>query len=74
MTIKELYKYKEGNRTIVTPDPERVPKGVSVIQEFRLIADEGKAVTKDGENLYPCIDVKSIDGWYEVDAPEEDDE
>jgi hypothetical protein len=36
----------------------------------RIIADPGKSITKDGVNLYPAKDEDSLDGWYEVDAPE----
>lgn len=41
---------------------------------IRLYADNGKAVTQDGVNLYGSIDVLSTDGWYEVDDPIEQDE
>ena len=33
---------------------------------YRLVADEGMALTKDGENLTSCADVESVVGWYEV--------
>lgn len=33
-----------------------------------------KALTQDGIELYIVIDVESIDGWYEVDYKEEDDD
>ena len=36
---------------------------------IRLYADEGKRLTLDGENLWSCVDVESINGWYEVDEP-----
>ena len=34
-----------------------------------LTADEGKALTNDGETLFNCVEVVSADGWTEVDAP-----
>jgi hypothetical protein len=37
---------------------------------YRLVADEGMALTKDGENLTSCADVESVIGWYEVEAAE----
>ena len=42
----------------------------------RLYADDGKALTKDNEEFWNCIDVlpDEVDGWYEVDAPEQEDE
>jgi hypothetical protein len=36
---------------------------------YRLVADEGKLLTLDGENTTSCADVESIEGWYEIDAP-----
>ena len=39
---------------------------------LRLIADEGKLLTINGTDTYPCIDVESDEGWYEVVAPKEE--
>ena len=33
-----------------------------------LTADEGKALTNDGETLWNCVETTSADGWTEVDA------
>ena len=70
MKIKQLYTYKRADGgTTVTPNK---PEGVAyTTNAYRIIADEGKAVTKDGVNLYACIDTDTTEGWYEVDAPEE---
>ena len=38
-----------------------------------LTADEGKALTNDGETLFNCVEVVSSDGWTEVDAPATDE-
>lgn len=66
-----LYRYNraDGGVTIspVKPDGEYT-------KMVRLIADEGKALTKDGVNFTTCTDVESAEGWYEVDAPEEEAE
>lgn len=63
-----LYKYeREGGGTTVSP----VKPDVEYTELYRLIADEGKALTQDGEKLFPCVDVESVEGWYEVDAPYE---
>jgi hypothetical protein len=35
----------------------------------RLVADDGKVLTQDGENLTSCVDTETADGWYEVDDP-----
>ena len=60
-----LYKYKrENGGTTVSP----VKPDCECTEMVRLIADDGKSLTKDGEKLTPCVDTDSADGWYEVDA------
>ncbi len=70
MTTKTLYRYKreDSGTTVSLNKPER-----EYTELVRLIADEGKALTQDGERLFCVIDTDSADGWYEVDAPEEDE-
>lgn len=68
MNTKTLYKYeREGGGITVSPEK---PEG-EYDELVRLVADEGKALTKDGENTYFVVDTESADGWYEIDAPEE---
>ena len=38
-----------------------------------LTADDGKALTNDGETLFNCVETTSADGWTEVDAPAADE-
>ena len=66
MIIKELYRYEReaGKITVSTEKPE-----CDYTIKYRLIADEDKELTKDGENFTTCIDVDSAEGWYEVDRP-----
>ena len=71
MTIKTLYRFKRADGGI-TVSPNK--PNVEYTELFRIIADEGKAVTKDGENLYSVIDTDNIGGFHEVDAPRELDE
>ena len=63
MQIINLYRYPrpDGGVTVspVRPEGEYEPM-------YRLVADEGMALTKDGENLTSCADVESVEGWYEV--------
>lgn len=66
-----LYKYTRDDGGVTTSP---VKPDCEYTEKYRLVADEGKALTQDGENLYPCVDVSSVDGWYEVDAPEEENE
>lgn len=70
MQIINLYRYTrpDGGVTVspVRPEGEYEPM-------YRLVADEGMALTKDGEILTSCADVNSTDGWYEVEMPEEEE-
>lgn len=63
MITKELYCFEreEGKVTVSTEKPD-----CDFTLRYRLIAEEGKALTKDGENFTSCVDVESIDGWYET--------
>lgn len=63
-----LYDYKNGEYTINSiekPDCEYT-------ERYRLVADEGKVLTKDEENLYAIIDIDKSDLflWKEIDKPE----
>lgn len=66
-----LYKYtrEDGGVTVSPVKPEG-----EYTEKYRLVADDGKMLTRDGVDLYACVDVESVDGWYEVDAPEEENE
>lgn len=64
-TIK-LYKYPCGGGVItVTPKPHR---GIHT-EMVRLVADEGKVLTKDGTTFFKVIDVDSAEDWMEVEDP-----
>lgn len=40
---------------------------------INLVADSGKLLTNDGgETVYTCVDVDSVTGWTEIDAPSEE--
>lgn len=70
MQVKTLYKtVRTDGGVTVSPDK---PESGDYTELLRLIADEGKLLTKDGEATCPCVDTQSADGWYEVDAPEEE--
>ena len=64
MIVKELYCYEreEGKVTVSTEKPD-----CEYSLRFRLIADEGKELTKDGINFTTCIDIDDTQGWYEVE-------
>lgn len=79
----KLYKIKRVSGavrvTVNPPSEDLIPFGV------RLIADEGKAITKDGVNLFTVKDEPFVEGegtveekvaataalWQEVEAPAE---
>ena len=65
MQIITLYKYTraDGGTTVSPVKPE-----CEHTELVRLVADEGKVLTKDGENFTSCIDTDTADGWYEVEA------
>ena len=66
MEIRILYRYeREDGKITVSPEEPNV-----LYEElYRVVADEGKHVTLDGENTYSVIDTEIKDGWYEIDAP-----
>lgn len=71
MEIKTLYRYqREGGGITISPNKP----DCEYTEKLRLIAGDGKMLTKDGEDLRHVVDVDSSDGWYEVDAPEETEE
>jgi hypothetical protein len=39
--------------------------------KVRIVADCGKALTKDGDNFFSVVEDYSDSGWYEVNAPNE---
>lgn len=40
---------------------------------INLVADSGKLLTSDGgATTYTCVDVDSVTGWTEIDAPGEE--
>ena len=71
MEVRTLYRYEreDGGMDVSPNKPD-----CQYTELFRIIADEGHVVTEDGENLYYCVDVEYIDGWYEIEEPEKPEE
>ena len=67
MEVKELYRYQRVDGGI-SVSPVK-PEGEYAIT-YRLIADEGKALTKNGKDLYEVIDVDTTADWYEIEVSE----
>ena len=66
MQIITLYRYERENGG-VTVSPNK--PDVECTEMYRLVADEGKVITKDGMNTAFCTDVEATEGWYEIDEP-----
>lgn len=65
-----LYRYTRNDGGIsVSP----IQPNVSYTTMVRLIADEGKQLTKNNVDFCECVDDESDEGWIEVDAQEEDE-
>ena len=63
-----VYRYERPDGGI-TVSPVMPRDGTTYDLRYRLIADEGKALT-DGRMITSCVDVTSPDGWTEIEAPE----
>ena len=64
--IKEvLYQYLGTNGTILSPVHL---EDIYYVRKYKLIADNGKKLTKDGKNKVPSIiiDENELDEWREV--------
>lgn len=70
MEIKTLYRFTRPDGGI-TVSPEKPDSEYT--EMFRLIADEGKLLTQDGENMTSCVDTDSTEGWYEVEEQVEEE-
>ena len=64
-----LYRYTREDGGVTT-SPIAPPDGTTYDLRYRLVADEGKALT-DGVTVTTCTDVTSSDGWTEIDDPGE---
>lgn len=71
MRIINLYKYKRADGgTTVSP----VKPSGCYTNMYRIVADEGKALTQDGIKTTTCTDTEDIYGWYEVETEEATEE
>lgn len=69
MQTINLYRYTRGDGGITT-SPVQPPDSTTYELRYRLIADDGKALT-DGVTITACADVTAPDGWTEIDDPGE---
>lgn len=69
MRIVNLYRYEREPGKITT-SPVKPDDCVDYSVIYRLIADEGMAIT-DGTSIVECVDTNSSEGWIDCDLPEE---
>lgn len=67
MTKQVMYMYLGTNGTICTPVHL---EDIYYIRKYRLYADKGKKITKDGINFTSIVTIPEdeVNEWYEVDA------
>lgn len=72
MQVKTLYRYEwaEGRVMDALTKPEDKP----YTERYRLIADDGKVLTYNGEVIGSVIDTDTLEGWDEVEKPDETEE
>ena len=67
MQIVNLYRYEREPEKITT-SPIKPDDGIDYTIIYRLIADEGMAIT-DGTSIVECVDTNSSEGWADCKAP-----
>jgi hypothetical protein len=67
MQVITLYKYDRGDGKI-TVSPIK-PTDKEYTEKYRLVADDGKVLTYNGEIVGEVIDTDAVEGWDEVDRP-----
>lgn len=55
MKTKIIYRYKQNE--MITDSPLPPEDGIDVIERYRLVAEDGLALTRDGEKYYRVIDI-----------------
>lgn len=67
MQIVDLYRYERKPGKITT-SPVKPDDDVDYSVIYRLIADEGMAIT-DGTLIVECVDTNSLENWADCKAP-----
>ena len=72
MIVKNVYIFNKENKIYYSLD---LPEDIAEYNiEYRLIADEGKLLTKNNKKFYTCIDITQEEYqnniWQEVNNPE----
>lgn len=62
MKVIDLYRYRDKDANIVTPNKRN---NSDVPSLYRLVADEGKTLT-DGITQTVCVDTEDIEKWQEI--------
>lgn len=70
MQILSLYRYENHlGQLVISP---REPIVTSYATLYRIIAEDGKMLTKDDINVTPVVDTYSTEEWREIDWKEEE--
>lgn len=64
MQVKTLYRYERKPNCVTISTLK--PLDVEYTETYRLVADEGKILFKDGVETF-CVDTDIVDGWEEKD-------
>ena len=69
MVVKTLYRFERGGGGVTVSLSQ--PEGEYTSDLVRIIADEGKVLTKDGVSTFRVIDTSREDSvwWAEIPAP-----
>lgn len=69
MRIVDLYRYEREPGKITT-SPVKPDDNIDYSITYRLIADEGMAIT-NGSSIVESVDTNSSEGWTDCELPEE---
>ena len=64
---RDRYEREPGK---ITTSPVKPDDNIDYSIIYRLIADEGMAIT-NGSSIVECVDTNSSEGWTDCDLPEE---
>jgi hypothetical protein len=67
MQIVNLYRYEREPGKITT-SPVKPDDNIDYSIIYRLIADEGMAIT-NGSSIVECVDTNSLEDWADCKAP-----
>ena len=70
MTVKTLYRYARADGG-VSVSPVEPQQKYTVL--YRVIAEKGMSLARNGQVFGPVVDTEVQDGWSEVETPKEEE-